>query len=482
MDRLRPDGRAAVFYNDRLPLRPVQDGQEGEQAAHLLHAVQAVGHVILLEIGVDIVHVRGGVDILAAPLLPGLRPLAGDEQHRRALAGQDGPADGLPPVGLDGVVAGDILGDLPADGHGVLLAGILLGENDEVGVGPGHLAQIFSPVQGLLAGAAEHGDDAPPGILRLDRAEQSLEAHAVVGIVHNGGDGVVGVGVDLHPPGHPGLHQPHIHRLLRDVQPLAHGDGGQGVFHIEQSGHGQAELPLEPAGAHPEQDVVAPLAHLAGVHVRLLILLGEGDDGAAPLLSGLEHPLGVVAVQIHAGDAGLGEDLQLGGEIVLKVRVLDGGDVVGADVQKAGSGKVGTQGAVILQRLAGHLHGHIAQAVVPGVGKVPLKLQGLRGGEVGLELLCAVIGVDGGDDARGGAALPRQILVQNILQVIGGGRLALGPGDANDVQITGGVAVVQVGQGGDGLPHVRHLDTGQVHLGIGLQADIGHGPLVPGHL
>ena len=190
----------------------------------------------------------------------------------------------------------------------------------------------------------------------------------------------------------------------------------------------------------------------------------------------------MVAVQIHAGDAGLGENFQLGGEIVLKVRVLDGGDVVGADVQKAGSGKVGTQGAVILQRLAGHLHGHIAQAVVPGVGKVPLKLQGLRGGEVGLELLCAVIGVDGGDDARGGAALPRQILVQNILQVIGGGRFALGPGDANDVQITGGVAVVQVGQGGDGLPHVRHLDTGQVHLGIGLQADIGHGSLVPGHL
>ena len=137
---------------------------------------------------------------------------------------------------------------------------------------------------------------------------------------------------------------------------------------------------------------------------------------------------------------------------------------------------------MILQRLAGHLHGHIAQAVVPGVGKVPLKLQGLRGGEVGLELLCAVIGVDGGDDARGGAALPRQILVQNILQVIGGGRFALGPGDANDVQITGGVAVEQVGQGGDGLPHVRHPDAGQIHLGVGLQAHIGHGPLVPGHL
>ena len=52
-----------------------------------------------------------------------------------------------------------------------------------------------------------------------------------------------------------------IRDRLRDVQPLAHGDGGQGVFHVEQSGHGQAELPLEPAGAHPEQDVVAPVSY-----------------------------------------------------------------------------------------------------------------------------------------------------------------------------------------------------------------------------
>lgn len=60
------------------------------------------------------------------------------------------------------------------------------------------------------------------------------------------------------------------------------------------------------------------------------------------------------------------------------------------------------------------------------VGKVPLEIQGLRRGEVGLEALRAVVGVDGGDDAALRPALLRQILIQDILQIIGGGGLALG--------------------------------------------------------
>lgn len=154
--------------------------------------------------------------------------------------------------------------------------------------------------------------------------------------------------------------------------------------------------------------------------------------------------------------------------------MLDGGDVVQADVQEAGGGEAGAQGAVVLQRLAGHLHGEVGDAGRHRVGKVPLEIQGLRRGEVGLEALRAVVGVDGGDDAALRPALLRQILIQDILQIIGGGGLALGAGDADDRQEPGGMAVVPVGQGGHHLAHVGHQDAGQIHGRVGGLAHIGH--------
>lgn len=96
----------------------------------------------------------------------------------------------------------------------------------------------------------------------------------------------------------------------------------------------------------------------------------------AARLGGGQHPAGVFAVQIDAPHLRLGEDPQLGGEVVLKVGVLDGGDVVQADVQEAGGGEAGAQGAVVLQRLAGHLHGEVGDAGRHRVGKVPLEIQG----------------------------------------------------------------------------------------------------------
>ncbi len=182
-----------------------------------------------------------------------------------------------------------------------------------------------------------------------------------------------------------------------------------------------------------------------------------------PAWAACQHPAGVVTVQIDAAHVGLGKDVQLGGEVVLKVRVLNGGDVVVADVEKAGGGKVGAQGAVVLQRLAGHLHGEVGDPRRHRVGKVPLEIQGLGGGQVGLEALHPVVGVDGGDDAALRPALLRQVLVQDILQIIGGGGLALGAGDADDRQEPGGMAVVPVGQGGHHLAHVGHQDAGQIH-------------------
>ena len=156
---------------DEAPVTAERMEQNGQQGAHLLHAVQAVAHVVLLKKGLDIVHVRGGVDILGAPLLAGLCPFAGDEEDGGLPAAQHRLADGLPPVGLDGVVAAlglHIGGDFPADGEGVLLPGVLLCQHHQVGAATGDLPQVPPAVQGLFPRTAEHGDHPAAGVLRLN--------------------------------------------------------------------------------------------------------------------------------------------------------------------------------------------------------------------------------------------------------------------------------------------------------------------------
>ena len=155
--------------------------------------------------------------------------------------------------------------------------------------------------------------------------------------------------------------------------------------------------------------------------------------------------------------------------------------MVGADVEKDGGGKVGAQCAVVLQRLAGGLHHQVLHARPDRVGQVALELQGLRGGDVGLEALYPVAGLDGGDQAALRPPGLSHAGVQDGFQIVGGGGLALGARQGDDLQPAGGVAVKQIGQGGDGQPHVGHLDAGQVHLRVGALAHIGNGTPVSGH-
>ena len=293
---------------------------------------------------------------------------------------------------------------------------------------------------------------------------------------------VAGVGVDLHPPRHTGPFQPGVDVPLGDPQRLAHGDGGQGVFHVEQPRHGEAELPLIPPGAHLEQDVAPPLAHLGGEDIRLLVPLGEGVDRPARLQSGGKDAVRVAAVQVDTVDRPLPEDPQLGGEVVLKVGVLDRGNMVVADVEKACGGKVGAQGAVVLQRLTGHLHGQVFQPGLDRVVEVALQVQSVGGGDVGLEAVYPVVGVDGGDDAALRLVLLRQTGVQDILQVVGCGGFPLGPRQADDLQLPGGVVIKAVSQGGDGAPHAADQEAGQGRFRIRFFAHIGDGPLLLGHL
>ena len=160
-----------------------------------------------------------------------------------------------------------------------------------------------------------------------------------------------------------------------------------------------------------EQDVPPLLPHPVGIDLGGGVLLREGDNGLSRGAGRRQHPVGVVTVQVDAVYRPLLEDAQLRGEVVLEVGVLDGGDVVLTDVQKTGCGEVSAQGAVVLQGLTGHLHGQVVDAAGRRVGKVPLEVHCIGGGDVGLEPFHPVLSVDGGDD---GGLRPAQALLQPV--------------------------------------------------------------------
>ena len=145
----------------------------------------------------------------------------------------------------------------------------------------------------------------------------------------------------------------------------------------------------------------------------------------------------MVGVQVDDGAAALLKDAQLGAEVVVEVLVLDGAYVVEPDVEETAQRQLDAVAAVVLERLAGHLHDKPAKARVARVGQVAPEVGALGRGVAGGAVLDAVVGLDGTDHAAGAGAAR---VVDDGAQHIRAGRLALGAGDADDGQVAVGVA------------------------------------------
>ena len=94
--------------------------------------------------------------------------------------------------------AGDVLFNVGGDLRERLLAGILLGDEDEVAVLPAQLAEVLAALERVGTGAAEDRDHLAIRIFDLRRAVERVKAHAVVRVVDNDGDLLVAALVDLH--------------------------------------------------------------------------------------------------------------------------------------------------------------------------------------------------------------------------------------------------------------------------------------------
>ena len=105
------------------------------------------------------------------------------------------------------------------------------------------------------------------------------------------------------------------------------------------------------------------------------------------------------------------ENFELGVEVILEVRVLDGADVVAADVQKCSDVVRDTAHAAVFERLGRGLHHKMRNAAFIGVFKVLVELKHLGRGDVGLLGALAVVVVDRGENGALGHRLRAQPVI-----------------------------------------------------------------------
>ena len=109
----------------------------------------------------------------------------------------------------------------------------------------------------------------------------------------------------------------------------------------------------------------------------------------------------MLGVQIDHAHARLLKDPQLRGKIVIKIRVLDRRDVVGAYVQKAANCQVKPLNAAVFQPLARDLHNHVIKTGCARVGQMPPQIGSFRRGVVALVALNTIKGFNGTYQATG---------------------------------------------------------------------------------
>ena len=440
------EGAAA---DDGLAVRDTADHVGDLGQGHLDHRGVPIARDLLRRDDPVVEGVHDAVDLLAA-----LVTLAGDQQHVARL----GTAYGLPdrepavphlehlgPTGAGAVEHGG------ADRRGVLGAGVVVGDDQDVGQPRADLAHQRALDRVAVAARPDHHDHLALR-QRAQRGEDGLEGVGLVGVVDD--DGVV---LPLHDrleaarhavdPGDPLGDHPRVEARHRGGR-----DRGERV--------GDVELAREVDRGH--QLDVGPLDREGGAGGREVDV--DGSPVGVPPLGGVrrhrdrgdvEEPATELVVDVGEPDpcALGGEEARLGGEVVVDVGVEV--EVVAAEVEEGRHVEDDAVDPAEDQRVAGDLHRAGVDAPLRHHGEEAVQVGRLGGGELGLHVLPRDPGADGADHGRGqpGGGEP-------LLEEAGGRGLALGAGDADDAQPGGRVAVDPGRQPPEDAPRLGHDQGG----------------------
>ena len=319
---------------------------------------------------------------------------------------------------------------------GILAAGVVRGDDDQVGAlgrRPAHERALLGVT---VAAAPEHHDD----LARRHLAQLGQQAGQGVGRVREVDDHPEGLaGVDrLHPAGNRcHLAEAGGDDVLGDPERGGRRGRGQGVGHVE------------PAPERQRDAVPAPAEGAVGRTDRELVGVGQAErDDRDRRGVGELAAVDVVDVDDPHGRSARREEAGLGGEVALDGAVEV--EVVAAEVGEHGHGEAGAVDPVEGEGVGRDLHGDGPAALADHLGQPGLQLGRLGGGERP--------GQRAHDPGR-----PAGVLEDGGQQVAGGG-LAVRPRDADDGHPLRGVVPQGGGQRPDGRSGVGHDDLGGVEV------------------
>ena len=201
---------------------------------------------------------------------------------------------------------------------------------------------------------------------------------------------------------------------------------------------------------HGERNVIRLETDVLRPQIRLC-LLGVGELAAG----GMGHEPGGPGV-VGIIDAGVAPAEQLRLRVAVVFHGLVEIQVVLGQIGEHAHGVVDAVDPVQRQGMGGDLHNNVGAAGIPHAGKQALELEGLRRGALGGHHLAADHVLVGADEAHLGACR----LLQNGLEQIGGGGLAVGAGDTHHGHGVGGVAIEVGAQHGQGPAAVFRAHPG----------------------
>ena len=170
----------------------------------------------------------------------------------------------------------------------------------------------------------------------------------------------------------------------------------------------------------------------------------------------LHHHLAVAVVHVDQGEGRCGEIVEeaflavaVGGEGLVVVQV------VVRQVGEDGDLEFQAGDPLLVHGVGTDLHEAVGAALVRHPGEQAVELDGVGGGVGGLQPLAVDVVGDGGDQAAAPAQVGEQVVEQRD-----GGRLAVGPGDAHQMQFAGRVVEPVVGGQRQGAAAVGYFHQG----------------------
>ena len=362
---------------------------------------------------------------------------------------------------------------------GIFKAGVVGGEENAVGIFAAGFTDTLQALGRTVAGNALHHGDIGAGIVVHNALEGGLAANAVVHIVdeHRNAAALVHIGAARHLQLGQG---PGNHRRIA-LHPAADGNGDQSVGDVEQAVHGHT-VRIGGAGvALGDGEGVAAggtALDVAGDIVAVVLLDAHQQHALGFCLGGCVNGVKIGGVAADNGRLAVFQQRDLAGKIVLHGGMLPLADMVGADVQKYAEIKVLAVDAADLIGLTGDLRGGNAQSVVADQGQHTLEIQGFRRGQVGQLCITAHIVLHTAEQPRAAAGHG----IHHLMGHAGGGGLALGAGDTDEGQGSGGMIVEPLRRQALGLAHIGNRQAGESRAFDGLGRHVANGTALGGHL